>query len=1032
MKKLIGLIGISIFALNLLLTAAALGDDTIRDPYDWYRVVPGILEEDYYELYPFNKTSLDLGFSRYGELIGIPEGLDQTNQANWVGLDYGGVDPFCPLDPSINMNVWINGWYIDIQYMAPSKTGLSTRDRHVWAYAMFSDHQKWGGDWQIFVPIPNSTDVTGGRQTNKIAETEDYKVLYHGPRRFVAELVTHIYDYDEGLDDSWPVADVIITIIFNKVKKEVILLKDVKLTLPEHWIDPTYNIVAVQFSNREEFDLPPNYQSYAHYYEQNGTTCYSYEWHTLTNLTRKVYEIHNITSQGQNQITVWQPPMIEGFIKLWVNKAFREPGTDYTVDWNTGTITFTQGLNVNDKVEVHYLKMYKTSSEWAHKYDIAQFLSFDQRNVAFSAIWPPASDFTVDGYRFNITLNTRPFFWPLNCTEKADMASEPYRSPLLIAEWDIPMSPSGITHFRGVEVKGVTNNHDGDDANMGAGHQNKVDREVKYLLDEVFLPWDLVKAVEKETKRWVEFGSGPSITLTHRPFHWVGNDEWDQYCVFSERVIDLTTGRLLNRYKGEYGITVDSYGYATITGLSSTHRYKVLYSTKPDVSGSITNNITIIWDSILINQSEEKPVVVTDVVVEESDKLGVTYGLNISLTPTINIHLLYNETDWQVNGSICVQKSWLEEDFKVPRKTIYTSEIDDIVELPDTITILNGTTPVANITGFDVNEISKFVENGIDSSVTWPVDGEAVHVLELNWAINRLWYSLKYNTTTDTLEIKVEVEYTLQYRSKLGGRYEWVIVGRDSAAVDSAGAAMISAAFKNKQIEILKSGLDMQDILWGRTVPYVMAWLRDNVGPEDSWVQVRPDPNALQPSRAHYRKSPFGPCSGQSALRDDWCTKIPIASSNIITLGSSWANQLTEYFNEFTQAYLDAGTGESMYPGYIVALTCWSKNTYKPEFEDGEQKVGYAVVATYKDLNGTVGLVIWGWTGPDTFFASEWFHEEGIYQLQEAPTCATSIVLKIDYTEHPPKVSIVEVLGTLSERMWQHNCEIKGGLHSDP
>ncbi|MBS7649307.1 hypothetical protein KEJ17_06680, partial [Candidatus Bathyarchaeota archaeon] len=110
----------------------------------------------------------------------------------------------------------------------------------------------------------------------------------------------------------------------------------------------------------------------------------------------------------------------------------------------------------------------------------------------------------------------------------------------------------------------------------------------------------------------------------------------------------------------------------------------------------------------------------------------------------------------------------------------------------------------------------------------------------------------------------------------------------------------------------------------------------------------------------------------------------------------------------------------------------WRKNKYMPEFVDGIQTVGYAVVATYKDLNGTVGFVVWGWTGQDTFFASEWLWDEGIEQLQEAPCCATSLILKIDYTEHPPEVSIVEVLGTISERLWEHDGESKGGLHPDP
>jgi hypothetical protein len=205
-------------------------------------------------------------------------------------------------------------------------------------------------------------------------------------------------------------------------------------------------------------------------------------------------------------------------------------------------------------------------------------------------------------------------------------------------------------------------------------------------------------------------------------------------------------------------------------------------------------------------------------------------------------------------------------------------------------------------------------------------------------------------------------------------------------------------------------------------------------------VEVRP--RVFQLSRSCYRDAVFKSCSGRSALLDDWCTSIPISSSNIITVGSPWANHLTEYFNEFTDAYLDVGYGEDgspvgAFPGYIVSLTCWSKNIYKPDDPNGDglyddQTIVYAVISTYKDLNGTVGFVIWGWTGQDTFFASEWLWDEGIEQLQTAPSCVTSIILEIDYTEHPPSVSIVEVLGTIIEMKWMHGSETKGGIHPDP
>lgn len=1057
-QKLIGTLAIAIFVLNLALPIAVFAADPIPHPYNWYKVVPGVLDTDTYILYPYELKSLNLGFSKYGELIGIPEGLDPTFQGNWVGLDYDGVDPFCPPD-TVHMNVWINGWYIDIEYMAPPKTGLKSRDRHVWAYAMFADDQEWGGEWRNFTSIQNDTNVKGGRQTNKMAYTEDYEVLYDGPRRFVAKVVTHIYDYDEGLLASWPVADVVITIIFDKVKKEVILLKDVKLTLKTDWVDFQYPLVAVQFSNREQYDLPPSYYSYAHYYEQLGRTCYGSDWHVVENLTRKVYEIHHNATDPITSIELWQPPLVEGFIKLWVNGTFYEPGTYYDIDWNTGNITFKSSLLPLprcSRVEVHYLRVYKNETEWNHKYDYAQFISQGAGHVAFAAIWPPASDYTVDGYRL------KDFFWPLNCTAVSDMASEPWSSPLLIAEWDIAMSPyeGGISHFRGVEVKGVIDRHDADDEDMGTNHDDTLDREARYLLDEVFNPWDLVKAVHKETKRWVEYTdpipSSGEYTTTHRPVIDVTDEDWDQYCVFSERVIDLSEGyeleaRLGYNWRGQdyYTVSYNPDGTMTICGLEVGNKYKILYSTKPDVNKTISGSFEIIKGSLYLNTCETENMPVTDFNVEVDDNLGVWYGLTINMSETVSVHLKYNLTDWSVEGSLPVAKSWQEYDFKVPRKETYTSEIDDIVTLPRSITIewYNGTEyiDVLEITNFDVKCISKLVSNKISDVVTWPIDGETVHILELEWTINSISYTINYNTTSDKLDITVKVDWTLYSHSKLGGRYEWTIVGKDAASVDSVGAALVTAALKNKQLEIGNAGLDMMEIP-ENLIPWVMR--KFGAGNARSDYFMEPKVTVLSTSLPGTRAS----------LKDDWCKTWPVASSNIISIGGPLANVLTSYINDFTDAYyatwdFSTETGYGYYKnGAVVALPCWSKNYYY-----SSQSKGYAVISTYKDLNGTVVFTIWGLWGRDTFYACKFFHEDIVYELQE--TCSrlrvdstnsepeliqvapcykfdhvTSIVVEIDYTspEHPT-FNIKEVLGTISEKLiidWEGRY--KGGLHPDP
>ncbi|MCW3987630.1 MAG: hypothetical protein NWE87_04885, partial [Candidatus Bathyarchaeota archaeon] len=126
--------------------------------------------------------------------------------------------------------------------------------------------------------------------------------------------------------------------------------------------------------------------------------------------------------------------------------------------------------------------------------------------------------------------------------------------------------------------------------------------------------------------------------------------------------------------------------------------------------------------------------------------------------------------------------------------------------------------------------------------------------------------------------------------------------------------------------------------------------------------------------------------------------------------------------------------------GMITGVTCWNRgwdgtwNTY-----ESTEDTGYAVISTYKDINGTVLLNVWGHWGRDTYYAAEWLHGNverdippGIVQLQSAPECLTAIIIEIDYEdpEHP-EYSIVECLGTITEFFWEHGSEDKGGIH-DP
>jgi hypothetical protein len=229
------------------------------------------------------------------------------------------------------------------------------------------------------------------------------------------------------------------------------------------------------------------------------------------------------------------------------------------------------------------------------------------------------------------------------------------------------------------------------------------------------------------------------------------------------------------------------------------------------------------------------------------------------------------------------------------------------------------------------------------------------------------------------------------------GRYEWMVVGKDAASIDSIGAAYMTEAFDSKKdIEVLLTGLDINETAaHGAYAPFVMG-------------------GAATDTKADYRDT-----LGRTFLRDDWCTTYPVSSSNMLFSGGPGANLGAEYFNEFTNAfwarteYVVNDTGQAF---KIFALSCWNRTSYGS---------GYAVISVYKDLNGTIGFLIWGVTGQDTYYATKWFWEEGIVYLQTENRGVTDIILKITYpTADPthPTVSIAnnERLGTISEKA-QHD-----------
>ncbi|MEM2151377.1 MAG: hypothetical protein QXG68_07640 [Candidatus Bathyarchaeia archaeon] len=832
-KTLIGLSATAIILLSLLAPMLYV-QPVVADSASDYKTVKGVLDSDYYVLYPFEKNSLTIGFSKYGEFI---------NPFTGDGLNYSGRDPFA--NEGVDMKYWVNGWFLDLRYVHRTYGA-----RHIWAMATFADMANYGGDWLNEHTDPYGPPY-GGRKCSAVATTEPITVLYDGPRLFVAKLVTHIKDKHGAL--TWPVVDVIFTIVFEKVKKQVIVFKDVKLTIDSKVLASPVN---VQFSNRGEWDLgpSPDWKSYAHFFHQEFDTCYNASWHLQKVITRE-YKYYSASFTGTiidlDYVTEsepdWDVPIAYHSEYIYVDDVWMKRGVDYTINYNTGVVTFSQALN-KAKVEI-YFKLHKVDGNGEpialpHLYDVAQIISRDKKVVGYAAFWPVLSDYTVDGWDYCLE--------PLYGITMTDMESEP-DIPFVIGEWDFLLDYDEITpdwgeQFRGVTVYGIVNYHDADDMDIGTGHNNVLDREIKYLLNEVFNPWDLRSAVHKETMRFVKIET-KTVTATTR--------------------IDYEVG---------------------VNAIISKQAH----------TGGIGNPSGTSWYDYC-NATER--VIVDGVLISPEPKRAAPY---------------YNAT------------------------------------LKDGVWYINVTIPAGT------------------------------HTIKILWS----------NYTTP-------------------GRYEWVVVGRDAETVDSAGAALVTSAFKDKIIESNKqagayiglAGADMKEIAVYNAMPSVMH----KFGTGNT-------------------KADYKDMIGRAALKDDWCTTWPVASSSMIAVGGPLANMLAYYANDFTPAFFGLEEyAASVWDNKIIALTCWSKNTY-----ESTEDTGYAVVATYKDLNGTVIFLVWGHWGRDTYYATKWLHEEGIYQLQSAPRCATAIILEIDYTVHEPAVSIVEVLGTISETLWTHNDVKKGGIHPDP
>ena len=1026
-KKILSILAITTIAITIFIPTLLIKPATATDPDSWYTNVSGVLASDYYSLYPFNKKNLKIGFSKFGEMI------DSRSDYN-IGLEYGDArDAFAPpagstVPSAIPKHKWSQGWLINITYYH-IPTGAT---RNVWACALHADLTTYGNNWirvddnwyggvtggpsteaaedprdpGRLISDPTSSTRYGGRKTNGTVVTEPLQVLYNGPRMYIARTVNHVYDWIQtgnttGTDE--PLVDVVFTIIFNKVKKEVVILKDIKITTTKFVVGPitipgtetTASGLIVQFSNRGEWDLGPStgsnaFQSYVHLYNASLSTVYNSDYHLNPTLPASTYSLYG-----------------------------SQPNS-------TGS------------------------------YDLAQIISSDAAYVGWAAFWPSLSDWDVDAGRQDLWWRS---LVAADSHNIDGVGGEPFLSPYIIGEWDFFLTESRTyvsgpnryfdAQFRGVTVYGITDRWDGDDAQYGSG--NVIDTEVQYQLEEIFNPWDLYTAVHKDTRRWVEFhtvttaektaaeaGTNLNITLSHRPVRYASS--WEDYCNFSERVMwggalkyparsVYRSSSSLSAYE-PYELYVNATGHGTITIRAASVPaagtvIKILYSTNCSVSYTQSAIANYYGGTLAFGNTSRTATNNTRAVIVPNTTINSTAWTDV-FDIVQNITVLYDEFVFALYGTMPAQGTTLLTDVDYLNLTI------DVKIPPEGgyITVHNSTY-FAESVGAGRYNVTMSGNMSLTFRVTPPnvLSTYAHEYVHINGTI-----SICANHTLISGEAEgdsgtVTANYTIASASltkEIMGRYEWVVVGNHSRAIDSIGAAMVSEAFKEKQIIADNGGLDMSDVTWGPNIPYLLS----NMG-NDTW-------RAGGPAWTNWYDS-----LGRLALVDDWCHRYPVSSSNIITVAGPSANLVSEYFNEFSQAIQIYGITGATLVDVIFAVSCWNTTASSNytgqyyysdgQFYTGNTTTGIGVITTYKDINGTVGFMIYGWSGDDTYYTAKWFQEYGIYYLQTENRGVTTLIVRLNYQNytarlsnprppyyaydsHFPYVEIVERLGTISEK----------------
>jgi hypothetical protein len=1104
-----------------------------------YAYLKGVLGNDTQSLYPYTNTPLNIGFSKYGEMIN-PNALASKG----VGLSYHGLDPFANFN--VDELLWNEGWLMNITYI------YSDVSHNVWAYALFSDEFNCTNpNWvtKAVSPLDQRTGYTGGRKTNGYAETAPMKVLYDGPRRVIVLLNTTIYDPNitAGVTDKkkgLPLVSLYIQVDFNKDQKYVLLIKDIKLLTQTK----PFKSAQVKFSERGQWDIgwtPVKAPaSYAHFYHDLPTKYFLNPWymvddgeHSYNGWHVTGYDLCQMIDQKQQYVgyaAYWPNLMswrVEGFDELTQAEMYKDISDWYT-SWTGSqgtTIYDTYGHAIGEQFQAAVPGYYQAPLYYPG--GPSRYEEYDWNNpgnVPEQVSFPPTWGFAlpevyVNGVKLSLAQLSYDFepglpagyqghrsgpglevdaipgtfvmtippqadtaaisvHWKLY-SEQDDMTYEP-DTPYVMGEYVFDMSGRDsslpTTQFRCITVYGLNDLNDGNDYDIN-GNNNYLDRETLYQLDTVFNPWDLRQAFGQDDFAW--WNDYPSYAFQHdfnplwlssymRDYwpgkwteRWVQNytgdgtqdtfwlsqqivvpgpsddpghifPAWDAYCSPREKV--LVNG-VLQIPGTDYEIYWNMHPEETLaTGAldltkpcNFTLKYPRIYPGSEYVwiaypDGTYYED----WNEYNIDYTDGR-LYIADLTLPKDYSLMIDYYLNFPASEIV----FYKASVPKAGARVEVLYSAFRITYQTD-KFIYG---------------IDGEIEENNANGVDYNDLRtfwlrygpvvpySFIKHTVNKNTYWnwidvSIDGIDIPENNEGW----LWELNAYGVADDTYKpYDMYVQYgpaciTLNYESidtwlsdkgydlRVGdgsvievtypvfsGRYEWTAVGTGSGAVDSAGASMVTEGLRQwTNFDTKLAGLDYKDAKYGPYSPFLFRNITGTNDKKASYYDTHKSETTSSPQP-----------DGMTRFKDNWCTTLPISSSNIIVVGGTSINLAAEYFNDFTDSYVTRiaqtwGTG-------FTSSACWSRNLYvDTPVPVGADCVGYATISTYKDLNGTIGLIIQGWTGEDTYYACYAMQHGLPAILKELQPGMTSIVLKFDYSKHPSQpgfFTVVECLGTFTE-----------------